>query len=682
MKKSILIITQKVDKNDPVLGFFHTWILEFSKKLEKVNVICLEKGEYNLPENVKVFSLGKEEGVNRLKYLYRFYKYIWQERNNYDSVFVHMNPEYVLLGGLFWRFLGKRIYLWYTHKAVNLKLKIATFFVHTILSASKESFRLKTDKLKIVGHGIDLNVFYPADIFPQEVHIISVGRISPTKNYEPFLEAIYLLAQETKKPFKVSIVGGPVSISDGIYLKKLHNYCKSKKIEHIISFVGPISYREVSNFYRKGTIFVNLSNTGSLDKAVLEAMACGLSVVTSNEAFQNLIDSKYITTNNPETIKNIIKSFFNIVCDAQAVSYVKNNHSLRSLIQNINDNFIDPKKVCFFGIYNPNYSRNRVLLRGFKENHYTVIECCVDPKKYPGWRKFLQLYKQWKQIKHNNFSLCIVGFPGHSVVWFAIILFGRNKVIFDFFVSLFNSNIEDRKQYHKLSFNSIHMWFLDYFSLTISRFILIDTHAHRDFISQKFYINKQKFKVVYVGSDDLVVFPKPKIINEIKTIVHFHGTNTPLQGFIFIKEAAKILESYKDIEFHIYGFSGEETSNLKFFPRFEYKNISDILSKADIVLGIFGTTKKADIVVPNKVFEGIAAQKPVITVKSKAILEIFSENLPVLLCKKGSALDLADKILFLKNNQKERTVLSERAFDFFKHNLTPKILINKFIKIF
>lgn len=56
-----MIVTQKVDVNDPILGFFHRWVEEFAKHFERITVICLQKGEYNLPANVKVFSLGKEE---------------------------------------------------------------------------------------------------------------------------------------------------------------------------------------------------------------------------------------------------------------------------------------------------------------------------------------------------------------------------------------------------------------------------------------------------------------------------------------------------------------------------------------------------------------------------------------------------------------------------------------------
>ena len=73
----ILIITQKIDRNDSVLGFFCGWVEEFSKHCEQVTVIALGVGVHNLPKNVRVFSLGKERGVSRVGYLYNFYRLIF-----------------------------------------------------------------------------------------------------------------------------------------------------------------------------------------------------------------------------------------------------------------------------------------------------------------------------------------------------------------------------------------------------------------------------------------------------------------------------------------------------------------------------------------------------------------------------------------------------------------------------
>src|SRR3989344_2761544 len=170
-KVKLLILTQKVDSEDPILGFFHRWIEEFAKHCEQITVICLYEGAHNLPDNVRIFSLGKEQFENlkiknsfkiknlKLKiprqvlYIARFYHFIWRERKNYDAVFVHMNPIYVVLGGLLWKVLRKKIGLWYTHKQVDLKLRIAEKLTDIIFTASRESFRLESDKIKVVGHG-------------------------------------------------------------------------------------------------------------------------------------------------------------------------------------------------------------------------------------------------------------------------------------------------------------------------------------------------------------------------------------------------------------------------------------------------------------------------------------------------------------------------------------------------
>lgn len=58
----LLVVTQAVDKQDPVLGFFHRWLEEFAKHADQLIVICLREGTHSLPSNVRIYSLGKENG--------------------------------------------------------------------------------------------------------------------------------------------------------------------------------------------------------------------------------------------------------------------------------------------------------------------------------------------------------------------------------------------------------------------------------------------------------------------------------------------------------------------------------------------------------------------------------------------------------------------------------------------
>jgi len=329
----LLIITQTVDINDQILGFFHRWLLEFAVNCEQVTIICLQKGEYDVPDNVKVLSLGKEGGISKIKYIRNFYKYIWQERKNYDAVFAHMNPEYVVLGGVFWQLWHKKIALWYTHKSVNLKLRVATFFADIIFSASKESFRLLTKKLNIMEHGIDVEQFVPSSQKLKENIILSVDRISPTKNQ---LDIVKIFAEiKSKIPDAIlQIVGAPIRESDKEYLKEIKQYIKNNSLENDVKFLGSIANINMPAIYQQAKVFVNFSSTGSLDKTVLEAMSCNVAPITINEAFKNIVPANNYFENKEEAQQQIIKFLQN----SEVVNYreiITTNHNLKNLIKNI-----------------------------------------------------------------------------------------------------------------------------------------------------------------------------------------------------------------------------------------------------------------------------------------------------------------------------------------------------------
>lgn len=331
----LLIITQKVNREDSILGFFHAWIIGFSKQFESVSIICLEKGQYNLPSNVEVLSLGKEIGVSRFGYLVRFYSYIWNKRKSYDAVFVHMNPIYVVIGGLFWKLFSKPIFLWYTHKTVDLKLKIAEKISTKIFSASKESFRLPSNKLQILGHGIDTDLFRPlSDKKDGHYNILSVSRISQTKNQLLMVEALGLIIKDYPN-LKFTIVGGPVTSDDSKYKDKIVERVRDLKIDSCVEFVGAMSQKEVIGFYQRSDLFINLSSTGSLDKAILEAMSCGLNIITSNEAFKNILPKECLVTNDIDRIANNLRLLINKKPDPALREYIVSNHKLDVLISRI-----------------------------------------------------------------------------------------------------------------------------------------------------------------------------------------------------------------------------------------------------------------------------------------------------------------------------------------------------------
>ena len=284
----LLIITQKVDINDDVLGFMHGWIKEFAKNCEKVTVVCLQKDEYDLPENVKVLSLGKEGGASRLKYVLNFYKYIWQERKNYDKVFVHMNKEYVVLGGLFWRLSRKNIALWYNHTKGNIISRIAGRLANRIFYTSPFSFFSKWKKATMMPAGIDTDKFnIDESIERKKKNILSLGRIDRVKNVHVLVDALKLINEN----FVVNIYGS----GQGGYCAKIKEDSKivNERGNNKIIFHGNVPNYKTPEIYNQNEIFINLTNSGSLDKTTLEAMACKSLVLVSNESYRDIFPAKW-----------------------------------------------------------------------------------------------------------------------------------------------------------------------------------------------------------------------------------------------------------------------------------------------------------------------------------------------------------------------------------------------------
>lgn len=288
----LLILTQAVDTQDSVLGFFVRWIEEFAKHCEHVDVVCLRKGAYTLPSNVTVHMLNSHTKLGRAIEVLRFSMSL-----QYDNVLVHMNPEYVVAAGWLWRLLGKKTTLWYMHKNVDLKLRIAEMFANTICTASKESFRLPSNKLHIVGHGIDTELFTPDTSVVRGEHALSIGRLTKSKRHDL---AISIAKSDGRE---LHIVGeGP---------ERAHLEEFAKQAGERVTFLGPLTQAALPEQYRKAAYFIHTSETGSLDKVVLEAVACACPVHTRDTNLRDLP----LDPPNPE--------------------YVRANHSLQTLIPKI-----------------------------------------------------------------------------------------------------------------------------------------------------------------------------------------------------------------------------------------------------------------------------------------------------------------------------------------------------------
>src|SRR5436853_218655 len=72
-----------------------------------------------------------------------------------------LDPEDPIAAAPIARLAGTPTALWYHHRHVDSKLRLATALVDRVLSPTPEGFQLPTGKLVITGHGIDVERFSP-----------------------------------------------------------------------------------------------------------------------------------------------------------------------------------------------------------------------------------------------------------------------------------------------------------------------------------------------------------------------------------------------------------------------------------------------------------------------------------------------------------------------------------------
>ncbi len=336
-------------------------------------------------------------------------------------------------------------------------------------------------------------------------------------------------------------------------------------------------------------------------------------------------------------------------------------------------------KICYFGIYQKDYPRNNILIKGLRENQVKVIECCSRAK---GLKKYWELFfKHWRIRK--DYDIMVIGFLGQSIIFFAKLL-TRKPIILDAFVSLYNTAVFDRKRFSANSLKGRYFYFLDKYSCKLADKVLLDTQAHVEYFVKTFNLPLEKFHRIFVGSNDQIFYPRKKIKKQDQFLVHFHGYLVPFHGAKYILKAAEILKQ-ENIQFQfitrfdknyqqIKKQAEEKKLKINFIETVSYQKLAEYINQADVCLGVFGLTPKLDKVIPNKIYEALACQKPIITARVKVIEELLKDEENCLLVKTGNGQDLANKILELKQDQNLLEKIAKNGYLLYKERLRPQIL--------
>jgi len=329
----LLIITQRVDRTDPILGFFHRWIAAFGGRLSSVTVIGQQVGVHDLQPHVRVHSLGKEAAVPRMLQILRFWKIILLEHGRYDAVFVHMTPVWVLLGWPIWFVFRKRTYLWYEARGGGWMLPIALLLAKKVFGATDYGLPRSSRRRVIVGHGIDTEKFSVGHCDRIVGKFVAVGRVTPVKHYDLLLESLATLPQHCT----LRIIGGAFTSRDEREMERL------KAQQHDLG----LSSRVAFGWESPDAVVIHLQQadamlhacTGGLDKCVLEAMACGCPVISTSEAARRVLPLSCCA--RPEELADRIRWLLSLSAEQRRElatdlrQRVVNGHSLQHLIDRL-----------------------------------------------------------------------------------------------------------------------------------------------------------------------------------------------------------------------------------------------------------------------------------------------------------------------------------------------------------
>lgn len=283
----VLMIVQQVDERDWLRGFTVAWIRALAAEVEHLHVLALEfsQPDVSLPENVSVQSMGKERGYGRVRELIGFYRGIAKVIRDCDVIFSHMTPRYTWMAALF----RKPQMLWFTHRKVSLELRLALLVTRWAVTASPDSFPVKSDKVHVMGHGIDTEKFSPGESHPDAdpAIILAVGRVSPIKNHHVLLQAAALLKDE---PLRFIVAGQPAAPGDAAYQQELLEQREQLGLSaEKFALAGALSADELIALYRRASLVTNLSPAGLFDKAALEAMLTATPLLVANPTFDSLL---------------------------------------------------------------------------------------------------------------------------------------------------------------------------------------------------------------------------------------------------------------------------------------------------------------------------------------------------------------------------------------------------------
>ncbi len=321
----------------------------------------------------------------------------------------------------------------------------------------------------------------------------------------------------------------------------------------------------------------------------------------------------------------------------------------------MNGNFVDSikkKRVLFVTTKNIDYIRNIQEIKIIREHAESAHLIFSDRKGYAG--RIIEVCIKLLKYNRGDVDVIFLGFAPQLILPFWSWKFRKKTIIIDFFISVYDTLIHDRRVWKDTGVFARLCHRLDSMTLKRADHIITDTRADAGYFIKEFHCGTDKLETLYLEADNSVYYPrKQQKRSELtdKLVVLYFGSILPLQGIDIVLDAVRLLKDQKDIYFQIIGpipdrYRKPIQDNVEYIDWMRQEALAEYIANADLCLaGHFnGEIEKAKRTIPGKAYIYEMMQRPMILGDSEANHELFMEDAEHRFVEMGNAEKLSQLI--------------------------------------
>lgn len=286
----VLYVTNEVTRGASAMANQVNWIEALGQhpRVKRVSVLANRvDSNLGLPHKVDLFELPNWKLAANLVLVRKAL------RVKPDLLFMAQKTTRLLPGCIIARWLVHRpVLVWHAQAGTRLRVMfLAWLAASRIVTASPSSLPKRWKKIQPIGHGIATDSFRPEETPARGTQgdLVAVGRISPVKGIDSMARMLSALQREVGLMPSLDLIG-PGSPDAK---KRLDRILIREGVVGQVRHLDAVSQEELAGRLPRYRVLLNFSS-GALDKSVLEAMACGLPILTTNESTIECLPKKLV----------------------------------------------------------------------------------------------------------------------------------------------------------------------------------------------------------------------------------------------------------------------------------------------------------------------------------------------------------------------------------------------------